>query len=476
VNKDTRWLPMDMTLSDGNHIRSLYVRGGAWQLYTTAEDGQALAVDDALYTRWLSLEWVEEGLFEDVDVQEDTVHVLCARAGSLISSLRYGPYPHQRSQALDFVKALKRSAERMGSLALDDALYVERFSLILSTGEPAPGGATVNLAAGRFLTGGMDVPLSAVELVLQYAPYLNESDVNGMLDRLGLSRDEGAAGTLSSSSKQVTAPPKSAKARSGRKEGPFCLPGRPKLESFFRDEIIDIVDHEEAYRRMGIGFPGGTVLYGPTGCGKTYAVKQLTDYLGWPVYYIDSGAIGSKYVHETSRKISEIFDQAAENAPSVIVIDELEAFLSSREGSLGSREIHLEEVAEFLRRIPEAPEKRVLLFGMTNLPDTVDKAVMRRGRFDYTIEVGMPSKDEIKALLEHLLSDKPTEDGLPLETLAEKLSGRPISDISFFVREAAKHTVRAGREKISADDLLCTEKALPPKDADKRKIGFTTDA
>ncbi|MBQ8136761.1 MAG: hypothetical protein IJ174_04930, partial [Clostridia bacterium] len=206
MNKDARWLPMDLTLSDGNHIRSLYVRGGAWQLYTTAEDGQALAVDDALYTRWLSLEWVEEGLFEDVSTEEGTVHVLCARAGSLISSLRYGPYPHQRSQALDFVKALKRSVERMGSLALDDALYVERFSLILSTSDASAGGATVNLAAGRFLTGGMEVPLSAAELVLQYAPYLNESDVNGMLDRLGLSKDEGAAGTLTAPKQAAAAP------------------------------------------------------------------------------------------------------------------------------------------------------------------------------------------------------------------------------------------------------------------------------
>ena len=235
------------------------------------------------------------------------------------------------------------------------------------------------------------------------------------------------------------------------------------------------MDHEDAYRRMGIGFPGGTVLYGPTGCGKTYAIKQLTEYLGWPVYSIDSGSIGSKYVHETSRKISEIFDQAAQNAPSVIVIDELEAFLSSRDGSLGSREIHLEEVAEFLRRIPEAPEKRVLIFGMTNLLDSVDKAILRRGRFDYTIEVGMPSREEIKALLEYLLSDKPTEDGLPLETLADQLSGRPVSDIAFFVREAAKRTIRAGRDKISAEDLITAEKALPKKDAEKRRIGFTTD-
>ena len=467
-----RWLPVDQPLADGNHIRSLYVRGRSWQLYTTAEDGQALAVEDGLYERWLSLNWVEPGLFEDIGSEHGTLHVISARAGTLISSLNYGPYPHQRSQALDFVKALRRSLDRMGSIPLRDAVYIERFALILAAGSGEEEEISVNQAAGRFLTGGIDVPLSAVPLVLQYAPYLTESDVNQMLDRLSLSRDEGAAGVLAGKPAEK-AIRKNDTERTERREGPFCLPGRPALERFFREEIIDIVDHEDAYRRMGVGFPGGTVLYGPTGCGKTYAVQKLAEYLGWPVFYIDSGTIGSKYVHETSRKISEIFDEAAKNAPSMIVIDELEAFLSSRESSMGSREIHMEEVAEFLRRIPEAPEKRVLLFGMTNLLDTVDKAILRRGRIDHTIEVGMPSREEILSLLESLLRDKPTAPDLPLEKLSEELRGRPVSDISFLVREAARRAVRAGREVIGPDELLDAAKALPAKDGEKRRIGFT---
>ena len=469
---DTRWLPIDQVLADGNHIRSLYVRGGAWQLYTTAEDGVAIAVTGELHSRWTGPEWVETGLFEELALPDGgTVFVLSARTGSMISSLSYGPYPHQRGQALDFVKAVRRSMDRMGRIRLEDAIYVERFSLILPTVFEGGPGLSVNQAAGRFLTGGVDVPLSAVPLVLQYAPYLTESDVNRMLDRLKLAKDEGASGTLTVGAAEKAIGQKPSDRRQ-RQEGPFCLPGRPGLEAFFREEIIDIVDHEEAYRRMGVGFPGGTVLYGPTGCGKTYAVERLTEYLGWPVYYIDSGNIGSKYVHETSRKIAEIFDQAAENAPSVIVIDELEAFLSSRESSLGSREIHMEEVAEFLRRIPKAQENRVLVFGMTNLLDTVDKAILRRGRIDHTIEVGMPSREEILSLLNSLLKDKPTEPDLPLEKLSGELTGRPISDISFLVRDAARRAVRAGREIIGAQELKAAADALPAKDRQSRKIGF----
>ena len=471
---ENRWLPVDYALADGNHIRSLYVRGTSWQLYTTAEDGYALAVSDELYSRWLSLGWVEAGLFEDTEQAGEMLHVLTSRAGSQLASLAYGPYPRQRSQARAFIKALRRSLDRMGRINPDGAIYVERFSLVLATSWDSAGSLSVNQAAGRFLTGGLDVPLSSVSLILQYAPYLTESDVNQFLDSLNLSRDEGAAGVLSDGAVE-TLPDPDPQTRRPRQEGEFSLPGRPALEKFFREEIVEIVDHEDAYRRMGVGFPGGTVLYGPPGCGKTFAVRQLTDYLGWPVYEIDSGTIGSKYVHETSRKIGELFDQAAENAPSVVVIDEFEAFLSSRENSLGSREIHLEEVAEFLRRIPRAREKRVLVIGMTNMLDTVDKAILRRGRIDHMIEVGMPSEEEIRSILESLLKDIPVAEDLPLEQLSRNLKGRPISDISFLVRDAARRTVRAGKDRLDAEVLLESEKALPPKEGKKRRIGFGAD-
>lgn len=465
-----RWLPLDFVLADGNHIRSLYVRGGAWQLYTTAEDGQALAVNGALYARWIDLEWIEEGLFEEVRLSGDAVYVLSARANSLLSSLSFGPYPRNRQQAMDFIRAVRRSLEQLGSVSLDGALYIASFSRILATSFDGAS-ASVAMAVGRFLTGGVDIPLNNVPSILQYAPYLTQSDVDQMLDMLRLSKDEGLSGTMT----EGAAEPAIGKAptrRGRRQSGAFTLPGRPELERFFREEIIDIVDNEEAYKRMGVGFPGGTVLHGPTGCGKTYAVERLTEYLNWPVFTIDSGNIGSKYVHETSRKIAELFDKAAENAPSIIVIDEMEAFLSSRDSNMGSREIHMEEVAEFLRKIPEAPKNRVLLFGMTNLLDSMDRAILRRGRIDHIIEVGMPGREEIHAILKSLLDDRPTRPGLELEPLADALLGRPISDVSFLVQDAARRTVREKKQAIGTEELQAALNALPPIKGKKGKIGF----
>ena len=82
------------------------------------------------------------------------------------------------------------------------------------------------------------------------------------------------------------------------------------------------------------------------------------------------------------------------------------------------------------------------------------------------------SEKEILSVLESLLEGRPVSPGLPLEKLSQSLVGRPISDISFLVRDAARRAVRAGRDMIGPEELTEAEKALPPKDADKRRIGF----
>ncbi|MBV5300638.1 MAG: AAA family ATPase [Methylococcales bacterium] len=120
-------------------------------------------------------------------------------------------------------------------------------------------------------------------------------------------------------------------------------------------------------------------------CGKTFAVERLVDFLGWACFQIDASSVASPYIHETSKKVADVFDQAMNNAPSVLVIDEMEAFLADRE--MGSGHHRVEEVAEFLRRIPEATKNQVLIIGMTNRIEMIDPAILRRGRFDHIIKV-----------------------------------------------------------------------------------------
>ncbi|MGD2620486.1 ATP-binding protein, partial [Escherichia coli] len=156
---------------------------------------------------------------------------------------------------------------------------------------------------------------------------------------------------------------------------PFELAGRPELSAFFNEYIIEIFRNSEQSATMGIVFPAPVVLHGPPGCGKTYAVERLVEYLGWPCFQIDASSVASPYIHDTSKKISEIFDKAVEQAPAIIVIDEMDAFLADRQG--GSDQHRVEEVAEFLRRIPQVQKHQVLILGMTNRIDIIDPAILR---------------------------------------------------------------------------------------------------
>ena len=218
------------------------------------------------------------------------------------------------------------------------------------------------------------------------------------------------------------------------------------------------------------------LLMGPPGCGKTYAVEKLVDYLEWPCFYIDSGSIGSPYIHETSKKISGIFEEAMRKAPSVLIIDEMESFLSDRNAGGSGNGHHVEEVAEFLRKIPEATQNHVLVVAMTNMIASIDPAIRRKGRFDHIIEVGMPSQAEVIAVLKSGLEKIPHEK-IDLESIGGALEGHPMSDVSFALREAARLTAKSHKTAISSSVLESVVAALKKnKKSCRRPIGFGTSA
>jgi hypothetical protein len=377
--------------------------------------------------------------------------------------------PDSASEASDaeaFAIALAASLRICPDLAPECALYVERLSRVLPTvtvGEKIQP----DRALGAWVTGGVNVSIHATRRIAALAPWLSQDEISrlqSLVDSDSRSGDEPAP------SQQVSA--ERAKPESGV-DTPISLPGRPDLEAFFNEHVLDVLANVERYKRLGIGFPGAILLHGPPGSGKTFAVDKLVDHLAWPSFSIDSSSIGSPYIHETGRKIASVFEEAASAAPAIVVVDEIDAFLSARED--GSHAQHrVEEVAEFLRRIPEAAQNRVLVIGMTNRLSALDPAVVRRGRFDHLLEVGMPGEAECLAALRYLLSNIPVEPDVDFSSIAAELAGRPLSDVGFVVREACRLAARRQKDAVGDAEIREALRSTPsPSPEPKaRRIGF----
>lgn len=233
----------------------------------------------------------------------------------------------------------------------------------------------------------------------------------------------------------------------------FKLEGRPELEELFKEHVIDFYFRFEEYRAMGFSPPNGILLYGPPGSGKTFAVKTLSDFLKWPIFDVDMGAIGSPYIHETSRKLKQVFEQASEKSPSIVLLEEIDGFAGKRETR--THDSKIEEIGQLLRLLEKAGSNGVLVIATTNRFDALDSAIVRRGRFDHVWEVGLPNPVEISGALKSLLSKRPISD-INIEEIVPILAGKTMSDVSWLVNEAARLAVKSSKEKI---DQACLKEA-----------------
>lgn len=472
------WLPAGQALPDGSTCRAVVSGGLDWQVYSTQEGGHALVAKKSLVARWEDAHLLDGVALAALYFGEEELQVLRGGPDHALVQLGQAKPPENFSEAMAFAVALRETRHRDPASPLQDAIYVERISRLLPTWTVSQPAAD-DIVLGRWLSGGVRVSATAgrrLELLIGWmtAPQIKAVAAAAGLQVLaahatpvpvGPSRDGAVA--------DDGATARSTPSASGK--GLFRLPGRIALESFFQEHVIDVVEHEDRYRPLGIEFPSPIALHGPPGSGKTYAIERLVDHLGWPCFSIDSSTIGSPYIHETGRKIAKAFDDAIRASPSVLIIDEMESFLAERQGSESTSLHHIEEVAEFLRRIPEAMKNHVLLVGMTNRIEMIDKAVLRRGRFDHVIEVGMPTAEEVHTLVKSLLAGMPQEPVLRIDHLVQSLAGRPMSDAAFVIREAARLAARKGRSALDDESLttaLASLPARPKPDDGAAPIGF----
>lgn len=231
----------------------------------------------------------------------------------------------------------------------------------------------------------------------------------------------------------------------------FSLPGRPALENFFNDRVIDVLRSRTKYRYMGSEFPGAILLHGPLGSGKTYAVETLGAFLGWSRHYIDGLVMNDCNGRSPAAKIKEIFD-AADNGPSIIVIDDMDALFSRHFQRQESRH-YTEMMLELLRCIASAAKNFILVIGIADRLDNIDPTFLRRDRFGQVVEVKMPTQEEVAAALDALLSVLPVGEDVETSSLSTALAGRPLSDLSFVVKEAGRLSAKKGLENIDKTSL-----------------------
>lgn len=463
-------LPRGFQIGEDKRVTKRIAGEGDWEIYESNLDTYVLVVTSALYERWVSEFSLPSGVFHWA--HEVELYIFSGAGNYLVASLDQGPYPENALQVEAFSITLNTASKLFPEMVVDGALYIEEFSLLLPT-HFEDGLLDAKTAYGKWVSGGVAISVDSFNRLAKLMSWLPETALKTCVETAGFDvpelpkedpvsiRDDACAETNTETLQNETTIPNSE----------FTLVGRPELETFFRDNIIDIVLNLEAYKRMGINFPGATILHGPPGCGKTYAVEKLGEYLGWKRFDIDAASIASSYIHETSKKISEVFKAAIEAAPSILVIDEMEAFLSDRSRATTGTH-HTEEVAEFLRRIPEAISKGVLIFAMTNMIDSIDPAVLRRGRFDHIIEVKMATAEEIAALLSSRFKELPVDETVDVTVIAKYLDGHPLSDVAFILREAGRLAVTRKLPYINAE---CMDAALSamPKEKTKNKIGFS---
>ncbi len=461
-------LQRGFAIANGERITRVVAENSLWQIYLTNCEGYVLAVTPELYNCWVDNYALPQDLF--IAEKEHNCYIFSCSKNYLISSLGKGPYHENSSQIEAFSLAFNTAITLFPNIDLTDAIYIEKYSLILPTKAPNAN-ADNALAYGKWLTCGVNISITEFDRISTIMSWITKETLIRASNTAGFAVSDDQNLTTTQETCNEIKHNNTSKLLQPTRMGKFTLVGRPELERFFNENIIDIVMRQEEYQRMGISFPGATILYGPPGCGKTYAVDRLAEYLGWPRFDINANAIGSSYIHETSKKISAMFKSAIDAAPSILIIDEMEAFLSDRSLSSAGNTYHLEEVAEFLRWIPEAISSGVLVFAMTNMIDKIDPAILRRGRFDHLVEVKLPAKEEIAALLSSKFQELPVESSIDIESIAASLDGHPMSDITFVLREAGKWAVKQNLVEMNQS---CFDSAIAqlPKSEVQKRIGF----
>ncbi|MDH5481616.1 MAG: CDC48 family AAA ATPase [Candidatus Bathyarchaeota archaeon] len=230
-------------------------------------------------------------------------------------------------------------------------------------------------------------------------------------------------------------------------------------------EMVELpLRHPELFQRLGIEPPKGVLLHGPPGCGKTLLARAVANESEANFFSINGPEIMSKFYGESEARLREIFQQAQQNAPSIIFIDELDALAPKREEVTG--EVERRVVAQLLALMDGLSGRgNVIVIGATNRPGALDPALRRPGRFDREIEIGVPDKQGRHEIFQIHTRGMPLAEGVDLKKLSEMAHGYTGADVAALCRETAMKALRRYLPQINLE-----EERIPPSVLEKMEV------
>lgn len=218
-------------------------------------------------------------------------------------------------------------------------------------------------------------------------------------------------------------------------------------------EIVDFLKNPSKFVKLGARIPKGVLLVGPPGTGKTYLSKSVSGEAGVPFFSISGSDFVEMFVGVGASRVRDLFDQAKKNAPCIVFIDEIDAVGRRRGAGLGGGNDEREQTLNQLLVEMDgfSGNEGIIIIAATNRPDILDPALMRPGRFDRQVHVGLPDVKAREEILKIHVRKKPLADDVNLEIVAKRTPGFTPADLENAMNEAALLTARQNKTVITMD-------------------------
>ena len=227
-------------------------------------------------------------------------------------------------------------------------------------------------------------------------------------------------------------------------------------------EMIELpLRFPQIFARLGIDPPKGVLLHGPPGCGKTLIAKVIANETDAYFLHLSGPEIMHKFYGESEAHLRSVFEEAKKNAPSILFLDELDAIAPKREELGGEKQVERRVVATLLAEMDGLENRgELIVIGATNLPNILDPALRRPGRFDREIVIPIPDKNGRREILTIHTRGMPLAEVVDLDRLAFLTHGFVGADLAALAREAAMYAIRRLMPKIDFEREVIPQEAL----------------